>query len=254
MYSDEPHTPEIKPIHKAAHTVQLPIITTKPAIHGVDREKYELLLTGMASALHILISHYSEVGGVPDLFNERRTPLSKNARASPSIVWTLNHADMPLPSVNSLNDFLWQIVVSLQINIAQITVAYVILERILCKHIEMRTLVQPFAIRPFFIGCCVVAIKLTEDTASSMPTLAQCLNEYYPEVTAKQLYNYECGILDALDWHVPIDRDHYQIYYAHLVREAQRNAHANAESQGVPHTVMPQLISNNDAITASYPM
>ena len=254
MHPDEPRTPEIAPVHKPPYTVQLPVSGTKPAINRVDRERHELFLKGMASALHILISRFSEVGGVPDLFNERRTPLSKDARVSTSIVWTLKHDDMPLPSVSCLNDFLWQIVVSLQINIAQITVAYVILERILCKHIEMRTLVQPFAIRPFFIGCCVVAIKLTEDTVSSMSTLAECLNEYYPEVTATQLYNYECGILDALDWHVPIDRDEYQAYYTHLVREAQRNAQVNAASQGVPHTVVPQLIANNDAITASYPM
>ena len=254
MQPDEIRTPEIAPVRKAPHTVHLPVSVTKPVIHSVDRARYELFLAGMASALHILISRFSEVGGVPDLFNERRTPLSKDARASPSIVWTIRHDDMPLPSIRYLNDFLWQIVSSLQINIAQITVAYVILERILFKHIEMRTLVQPFAIRPFFIGCCVVAIKLTEDIVSSMSTLAECLNEYYPEVTATQLYNYECGILDALDWNVPIDRNHYQHYYTHLVKEAQHNAQTNAEAQGASNIAMPQLIANNDEIAASHPM
>lgn len=202
----------------------------KPLSQNADEARFDFYLSGMASALHALISHYSRTGSVPDLFNERINALSHDAFASCNLQWIARDDNTPLPNVTALHQFLVQVASALALDLRQITVAYVLMEQVLFKKKELRTLVQPFAIRPFFIGCCIIAIKLTEDSTTLMSELAEGLNVYFPEVKSDTLHSYERSILCELDWAVPIDPAHYQTYYGHLVNESQRAKQENAVS------------------------
>lgn len=217
MWNEISPPPETK--KHGYHTVQLPVRVRKLDTYPVDRVD-EYVAYGMAGAFQLIISNWSELGPVPDLFNERIHPLSSDAYASTGFEWTSKNNNAPPPPLERIKSFLVDLVKVLNINAAQLTVAYVICEKILREKASMRTLAQTFSLRPFFIGCCIIAIKVTEDASLSMQDFASSLNVCFPEITARHLYLYESRLLSELKWSIPIDYKSYQTYYEHLIQEA----------------------------------
>ena len=74
MWNEISPPPETK--KRGYYTVQLPVCVRKLDTYTVDRVS-EYVAYGMAGAFHLLISNWSELGPVPELFNEQLAKISK---------------------------------------------------------------------------------------------------------------------------------------------------------------------------------
>jgi len=88
-----------------------------------------------------------------------------------------------------------------RMSVAEIVMAYSLVEQALAFH---PSLLRCYSVRPIFLGCCVLAFKMTREHETSLSYLHSLVSDVFNLLEVGLLIRIEHQLLEVLDWRMPM--------------------------------------------------
>merc|ERR1712159_523140 len=99
------------------------------------------------------------------------------------------------------------LVARFRMSVAEIGIAYTLVERMVLLN---PSLLRCYSVRPIFLGCCVLAVKVSREGAPT--NLLGRVQDVFNLLDVTLLSRIEHQLLEVLDWRMPMDAGQHQVY------------------------------------------
>jgi len=205
---------------------------------------------GVAIALGQLLSEPHTPGWLPALFNEMIVPLTGLGAPMPSFPFFDLHHVLERPPPRVLHQFVMVLVARFSMSVAEIVMAYALVRphddatsttrnpapatrspysspthqsprdnQVEQARVLNPSLIRCHSVRSIFLGCCVLAVKMTREHTPSLALLHSLLEDVFNLLKVELLIRIEHQLLEVLEWRLPTGAV-YQNYADEIFRVA----------------------------------